>query len=296
MMNTFSIPFPPHYLRWVTPKQLGRDPDSVTERVDGDGAIKAVVLDGAPALLHFSWDDKQVDCRVEADQPLHDGQLQAAQTIARRLFGLEHDPAGFEEAAAHHPDIARLIGSRRGLRIPLSADVFEGIAWAIIGQQINLPFAYKLRRRLTEHCGQPIGTSGMIAHPTPHAVARLNYDDLLPFQFSRRKAEYLIDIARLIDMGALSLDPETPAAELEKRLLAVRGLGPWSVNYIMMRAFGLPDCVPLGDTGLTSALQRFHALEKRPDAAETLRLMQPFAPYRSLATYHLWMSLGGNPA
>jgi 3-methyladenine DNA glycosylase/8-oxoguanine DNA glycosylase len=72
----------------------------------------------------------------------------------------------------------------------------------------------------------------------------------------------------------------------------VRGLGPWSVAYLLMRGYGFADCVPVGDAGLSAALQRFFALDHRPGAGETRTLMEPFAPFRSLATYHLWTSLG----
>jgi AraC family transcriptional regulator of adaptative response / DNA-3-methyladenine glycosylase II len=73
----------------------------------------------------------------------------------------------------------------------------------------------------------------------------------------------------------------------------VRGLGPWSANYLMMRSFGFMDCVPFGDTGLLAGLVNLYSLEVRPDLRETKRLMAPFAPYRSLATFHLWQSLKG---
>ena len=63
-----------------------------------------------------------------------------------------------------------------------------------------------------------------------------------------------------------------------------------------MRGFGFRDCVPVGDAGLTLALQRWFGLDGRPDGAETLRLMAPFANHRSLATFHLWSSLKGTPA
>jgi AraC family transcriptional regulator of adaptative response / DNA-3-methyladenine glycosylase II len=71
-------------------------------------------------------------------------------------------------------------------------------------------------------------------------------------------------------------------------LLALHGMGPWSVNYVMMRVLGFADCLPLGDTSVTSGLQHLLALEDRPDADATRRLMSVFSPYRSLATAHLW--------
>ena len=78
------------------------------------------------------------------------------------------------------------------------------------------------------------------------------------------------------------------ATRAERTLLAVRGLGPWSVNYLMMRSLGFADCVPIGDTGVTSGLQTLFRLEERPDADGTRRLMSVFSPHRSLATAHLW--------
>jgi AraC family transcriptional regulator of adaptative response / DNA-3-methyladenine glycosylase II len=78
------------------------------------------------------------------------------------------------------------------------------------------------------------------------------------------------------------------ATRVERALLGVRGLGPWSVNYIMMRSLGFADCVPLGDTGVTSGLRALLRLEERPDSDATRRLMSVFSPFRSLATAHIW--------
>jgi len=126
--------------------------------------------------------------------------------------------------------------------------------------------------------------------PTPAAIARLEPADLRAWQYSRSKAEYLIGAARLIVAGTLDLAglPGMSATRAERSLLAVRGLGPWSVNYVMMRSLGFADCVPLGDTGVTSGLRTLFKLEERPDIDATRRLMTVFSPHRSLATAHLW--------
>ena len=126
--------------------------------------------------------------------------------------------------------------------------------------------------------------------PTPAEVASLEPRDLLPLQYSRQKAEYLIGAARLVAGGKLDLAalPAQSATRVERTLLGIRGLGPWSVNYLMMRSLEFPDCVPLGDTGITSGLQALFSLEERPDIDATRRLMAVFSPYRSLATAHLW--------
>jgi AraC family transcriptional regulator of adaptative response / DNA-3-methyladenine glycosylase II len=152
-----------------------------------------------------------------------------------------------------------------------------------------LPFACLLKRRLIERTGTLL-PGGLYAPPTPAAVAALEPSDLLPLQFSRQKADYVITTARLIRDGKLDLNGlrTLSATRAERTLLAIRGLGPWSVNYLMMRALGFADCVPLGDTGVTSGLQALLKLEERPDVDATRRLMAIFSPYRSLATAHLW--------
>ncbi len=292
---SFTLTLPKNYLSWIALKLLARDPESRIEQVNGNQAVKALNIGETAVLLRMEWQDGQVCCQVDSARPLDTRAIQSVHAAAIRMLGVGTNPPGFERLIAGQPELTRLIDGRGGLHIPLSAEIFEGIAWAILGQQVNLAFTYKLRRSLTELCGRPV-SDGFIAHPTAQAAAQLAYEDLTQRQFSRRKAEYLIDTARLMVLDQLILDPLAPASQIEKQLLAVRGFGKWSTNYIMMRVLGFADCVPLGDTGLTTALQRFYALDHRPDVTETTDLMKPFAPYRSLATYHLWTSLGGNPA
>ena len=130
--------------------------------------------------------------------------------------------------------------------------------------------------------------------PELETIANLAYGDLRAIGFSQRKAEYLIDVARDVVAGELDLDEleRSTAPEIEERLLAIRGFGPWSANYLMMRSLGLADCVPLGDVALAESLRRFFGLDERPSKPRTLDLMAPFAPWRSLATFHLWQRLG----
>src|SRR6185503_14015492 len=113
-------------------------------------------------------------------------------------------------------------------------------------------------------------------------------------QLSRNKADFVVGLARAVTTGQLPLDELAGAAasRLEETLRAQRGVGPWTAAYVMLRGYGLADCVPVGDAGLALALERFHALSARPDAAATGRLMALFAPYRSFATFHFWSSLG----
>jgi 3-methyladenine DNA glycosylase/8-oxoguanine DNA glycosylase len=270
-MATFRITLPGDYTSRYALRYMSRDPESVSERGDARSFAKALLIGGKPALVRVDFADGHA--RVSAD-----ASRSAVEPAVLRLLGLPFDPAPFE--AKHR----RLVGPRLGMRVPQTATVFESIVWAICGQQVNLAFAYKLRRAVIELAGKRV--DGMRAHPDPIGVAKLDYEDLTRRQFSRRKAEYLIDVARSrTDFETLRHDPLTT----HDSLLATRGFGGWSANYVMMRGCGFADCVPVGDSGLAASLQDFHRLESRPDADKTQALMKRYAPYRSLATFHFWM-------
>ncbi|MEA2490519.1 MAG: AraC family transcriptional regulator [Acidobacteriota bacterium] len=274
-----DVPLPRGYRPEYPLRYFARDPESPSERVTGTTIAKAFVLDGKPRLLTIDLGKTAARCSVKLPR------------VIDRMLGLHCNPAPFERFVAANPRYAPLIAGRRGLRIPMTPTVFEGIVWAIVGQQVNLAFAYKLRRVVTELAGTPVG--GLIAHPDAAAVAKLDYDDLTRRQFSRRKAEYLIDVARLIATGTLDVEgmPGAAPEEVYDELMAVRGFGEWTTNYVMMRSCGFLDCVPYGDSGLASGLRKFFALETRPTREDTEHLMKPFSPYRSLATFHLWMTI-----
>jgi AraC family transcriptional regulator of adaptative response / DNA-3-methyladenine glycosylase II len=290
--SSFALELPDDFRADDCLRYLGRDPDSPVEQVRGRTMRRAVRIDGRPAVLHVELRRRRAVVAVETGRPVSPSGMARAHRIVLRLLGLDLDPAPFARRGRRLGRLARVVARRPGLRIPQTADVFEGLVWSIIGQQINLPFALRLRRRLIERAGTSI--DGLVVHPGPVAVARLDYGDLTAVQYSRRKAEYLIDTGRIVARGDLQPEsfPEEPATVVEQQLLALRGVGPWSAQYVMMRACGFADCVPAGDSGLATALQRLHHLGHRPDAGETRRLMEPFAPYRSLATFHLWRMLG----
>ncbi len=290
--DEFEIALPPGFRPQDLFSIFGRDPRGLTERVEGNRAAKAVLLDGVPTLIEFVFQAARARIRLEAGSGLSRAARLEAHAQVVRMLGLAQDPAPFERQA-RRKGFARLVRGREGLRIPQTAEVFEGIVWVIVGQQVNVSFASTCRERLIELCGAR-APRGFQAHPSAAAVARLEVPELEERQYSRNKARFLVDVAREIDGGELDLDAlsRASARRIEERLLAVRGLGPWSVRYLLMRSFGLEDCVPVGDAGLALALERWFEFAGRPDPKETERLLEPFAPYRSLATFHFWKTLG----
>lgn len=300
----------------------GRDPRSLNERVEGHRLSWALrfgegdegVPEGEPALLTASIEGRTARLSLYPTPHPATGPHPAPERalgLFRRLVGLHLDPTDFEQRILAGPEsqrdpLARHVALRPGLTVPQTSTVFDGVVWVIAGQQVSLPVAFSIRRRLSLAHGRIIGGRPTEEPPTEEplrvppsartlaaAYGDAAEDALFDHGLSRRKAEYLGDIARAVQGGELDLEGlrQMPESKVEEILLARRGLGPWSVNYLRMRSLGHADCVPVGDAALKKALQRLHGLDQRPGPEQTQELMAPYAPFRSLATFHLWASL-----
>lgn len=261
-----------------------RDPQSLSERSEGNRIWKALHTGDGPAVLEMSIEPGQAWVRVHAEAKLGHSSMAALHGAALKILALTQDVRQFE---ARH---AEFVKNRRGLRMPLLPTGFDALCWGIIGQQINVKFASSLRREMVALAGEKIGD--MRTHPSPERVANIGVPALASRRYSRSKAQYLIDAAGAVAAGKLDIENlgEGSAIAAEKTLTAQRGIGTWTARYVLMRA-GFADAAPVGDSALATALQRLHNLPERPDADESARLMSRFAPHRSLATMHLWTYL-----
>jgi len=284
--NHFTLRLPAHYRSREVLDYFGRDPDGVSERATADGFRKCFLCNGRAAVIDTRFDGDLAHCETDAADVFE------AHRIALRMLGFGADTSGFERKFAGRTWLGALIAQRRGLRIPLTPDWWEALAWAIVGQQINLPFAVSLRRALILAAGEA-HTTGLRAHPTPERVAQMSVDLLRRMKFSGSKAEYLLAAARAIANRELALGAGGGiSARRAARLLSeIRGVGPWTVEYVLLRGLGFGDCVPAGDAGVAQGLER--ATGERPGEARIRELMADYAPWRSLATCHVWASLKG---
>jgi AraC family transcriptional regulator of adaptative response / DNA-3-methyladenine glycosylase II len=261
-----------------------RYPESASERSAGNRIWKALTTPDGAAVLELTLNPMHVRAQIHTDAKLSRVSVAELHASAIAMLGLTHDVRAFER---QHAALAR---DRRGLRLPLLPNAFDALCWGIVGQQINVRFAGKLRQVLIGLAGQPIGA--MRAHPTPEALARLSVGDLASRQFSRAKARYLIDAAQAVASGRLDIEGlrDGSAVAAEKTLTAQHGIGVWTARYMLLR-LGFADIAPIGDSALATGLERLYRLPQRPDTRQAARLMSDFAPYRSLATAHLWASL-----
>lgn len=205
----------------------------------------------------------------------------------RRLFDCDADPGTIAGRLGRDPDLARLVAARPGLRLPGAWDPFETGCRAILGQQVSVAAAIRLAGKLVAAFGAPVsgGPSPALTHvfPTPEDLAEADVALALNMPRARGAA------VRALAQAALA-DPDlfAPAETLEDavaRFTAIRGIGPWTAQYIAMRALKLPDALPVGDVGLLRALDRGAG---RPSPAALLLRAEGWRPFRAYAAQHLW--------
>lgn len=292
MQTLQDISLPPGYRVADLIAFHGRDAEGVAERVTPDGLRKGVLLDGVPTLLDIRVDGGRARCRIAFDAPPTPAVETKARDALLNVLGLRIDPTAFAAFAHDDPVLGPMLARQPGLRIVQSATVFEALTWAIIGQQINLTFAIALRRTLIQLAGRP-HASGLLCYPEAPDVARLTLEDLTSRKFSTAKAETVLRVARMVVDGSLSLARERDAALVSQELLAIKGIGPWTVNYVLLRGYGYPDCSLEGDVAVRAALHNLTGSAQRPTLLEAQRLLERYAPHRTMAAAYLWASLTG---
>lgn len=295
MEATQDIALPPGYRVADVIAFHGRDAEGVAELVSPEGLRKGVLLDGVPTLLDIRFDGRQARCHIACDGPATPALEAMVQDALLNVLGLRIDPAAFAASAHDDPVLGPMLALQPGLRIVQSATVFEALTWAIIGQQINLTFAIALRRTLIQLAGRP-HSSGLWCYPEARDVARLALEDLTSRKFSGAKAETVLRVARMAVDGSLALDRRRDAAQVSQELLAIKGIGPWTVNYVLLRGYGYTDCSLEGDVAVRSALHNLTGSAQRPTLAEAQRLLARYAPHRTMAAAYLWASLAEKAA
>jgi DNA-3-methyladenine glycosylase II len=293
MTLRFTLPLPAGYRLHDVLAFHRRDTESVAEQVSDTRLRKGMLLDGVPLLLDIDLSaPASASCTVHADAALTAGAETQVRAAALSVLGLRLDPEPFAAFAAGDAMFGPLTRAQPGLRVVQSGTVFEALTWAIMGQQINLSFAIALRRTFIQQAGRQ-HSSGLWCYPAAADAAVLDADALLSRKFSRSKAETLLRLARLVADGALPLDvtPSNSIEQISAALLAVKGIGPWTVNYGLLRGYGYADCSLHGDVAIRAALQALLGEESKPDMPRTEKILQRYSPHRTMAAAHLWASL-----
>jgi DNA-3-methyladenine glycosylase II len=218
----------------------------------------------------------------------------AVVTQAAGQFSTDLDLTPFYELAKADPVLSYLCERFRGMRIPQTPTVFETLISAILEQQVNLGFAHQVKKALIETYGGYLNFEGRRynAFPEPATLAITTPSVLRRQQISGPKARYLIDISRATLDGSLDLEGlrELDPALAHTRLMEQKGVGPWTAQYVGLRALGHRDCLPATDAGLQKVIRDLYGLHKQPSAARVKKLAERWAGWRSYATFYLWLT------
>jgi AraC family transcriptional regulator, regulatory protein of adaptative response / DNA-3-methyladenine glycosylase II len=211
--------------------------------------------------------------------------LAPAVSRCRRLFDLDADPAALGATLSADAVLGPLVEATPGLRVPGTVDPIETAVRAVLGQQVSLTAARTLTARLVSRFGQQLAApDGEITHSFPSADV-LAEADIESLGVPGARCDTLRGLARRIADGELVLDVGVDRALVESQLREVRGVGPWTADYIRMRALGDPDGFPASDLGLRRAAQQ---LGLPTDTRRLGQRTQAWRPWRSYAAHYLW--------
>lgn len=293
----FELPLPEFFDFGVCLEYLNRSPLECLYRMDQEGVTRYFNLDNQPLLIRLTvpGENRMHVTLLHGDIP-GPGAAEWLARYIREWFDLDRDLAPFYHLAQADPLLAPLAEQHRGLRIVGIPDLFEALCWAILGQQVNLAFAYRLKQQLTAAYGGSLEWEGDVyyAFPGPEVFADVQLEELCTLQLTRSKARTVLDVAALIASGGLSREallalPSPDAAE--QRLLQIRGIGPWTSQYVRMRCLDDTTAFPVGDVGLQNAVKFLTGMDRKPTPAELLKLAEPWRGWEAYATFYLWRAL-----
>jgi AraC family transcriptional regulator of adaptative response / DNA-3-methyladenine glycosylase II len=258
------------------------------ERVSADAYRRSVELGGERGVIAVRLDPAFCGVLLELPARLVPDAARIAGRV-RRLFDLDADPAPIEAQLRRDPALAARLRRRRGLRVPGAWSGFELAVRAVLGQQVTVTGACTLAGRLAAAHGRKLEQPAeRITHAFPDAAA-LADADLAGLGLTRARAEALRVLARAAASGALDLEGGQPPEAVRRVLLGLPGVGPWTAEYVALRALGEPDAFPASDLGLRRALGPpgqplgTQALEQRSKS---------WQPWRAYAAVLLWSGSG----
>lgn len=247
---------------------------------DGTAFVRTLDLPRSHGLVRLEPADGHVRCQLHLDDV---GDLAVAVARLRRLLDLDADPVAVDDVLSSMPSVAALVARRPGLRVPGTVDGFETAVFAVLAQQVSLVAATTFAARVAERHGREVEVAGQTCRLFPRADELVDapLDDL---GLTGRRRETIRTLARAV-LDGLPLHAGADRAEVRSRLLALPGVGPWTADYLLMRALGDPDVLPVGDL----VIRRRAASIGLPERASELAAAGVFAaPWRSYLAHHLW--------
>lgn len=292
---TFKLPVPTEFSFEHCFSFLQRSPKELLHRVSENSVRKLVRIENEDILFELSPSGDHALKVSVLNAKLSTRQKQLLITFIVEWFDLETDLKPFYALAGKDQLLKKLVKKYYGYRIIGQPDLFESLVWAVLGQQINVQFAYTLKQRFVEQFGAKLLFSDQAYYlfPTPEAVSLLSDEQLLPLQFSRQKSKYTVLIAEAFSSGAISKEKLRGLSlqEAKEKLMSIKGVGNWTANYALMKTFRYPDAFPLEDAGIHNAIKNLKKLQQKPTLEEVKKVFKKYNGWEAYATLYLWKSL-----
>src|SRR5262245_36830556 len=298
-IHRFTLSPTPPYSLTLTAVRFARFKDEIVDRARPNNYQRLLTVDGQRALATVTGQgtttkpllqvELQGSKKADLDRPEFVAQL-------RHILGTDLDLKPFYRLARTDDLLAPIAPRFLGLKLPASPTVFESLVMAVLSQQVNLTFAYSIKKELVETFGEQWSVGGETYHafPRPERFAAEAEESLLRFRLSRAKAGTLVRLGQAFASGSLKEEElaALPDEEVVERLIQVKGIGRWSAEIALLRGLARVDAFPGGDLGVVKYLAQ-GLLGKAEKAAEAD--MRAFAerwrPYRGLALIYCYAEL-----
>lgn len=255
------------------------------ESFSGDTYVRAVAANGATGTVAITPAKGKSALVVAVSSSLAPS-LMSITARVRRVFDTDADPRLIGAHLARDPLLAERVRRRPALRVTGAFDPFEWAVRAVLGQQVSVRAARTIAGRVVARFGvslrDPALDGPRVAWPDAERLAEAGEEALAAVGLTRARARTVRALARAVAQGQLVLDRAAEPEAMRAALLAIPGIGPWTAQYIELRALGWPDAFPAGDLGLRKALG--HA-----STAECEARAERWRPWRAYAAAHLWM-------
>ncbi|MGE7951017.1 DNA-3-methyladenine glycosylase family protein [Lysinibacillus xylanilyticus] len=295
--DVIVITLPENFVMNANLGYLTREKNECMFEIENDTITKVIAIGEIRSLVQVSVinNEQMVVQFLNESRPSEKWKREEIVKYIHEWFDLDHDLTPFYEMAKADPLLKMPAQKFYGLRVIGIPDLFEALCWGVLGQQINLAFAYSLKKQFVEGFGDSIEWNGKKywVFPPYERIAQLTPADLADIKMTVKKSEYIIGIARLMASGELSREKlmNMNFKDAEKNLIKIRGIGPWTANYVLMRCLRFQTAFPIDDVGLINSIKQLRNMNEKPTKDEILEISFPWKNWESYATFYLWRVL-----
>jgi DNA-3-methyladenine glycosylase II len=276
----FSLPFVYDFDRAIV--RLAGDPVNSVDLQNH--TVRIPMEEGNSVTLQSTGTKKSPSFKLL--NAIDENQIEAVKSIFHFDKPLDAIGAHFADT-----DLGPLFLEYEGTPLVKSFSLYGTLMKSIIHQQLNLSFSHTLTKRFVESFGEVV--DDVWRYPSAELIAALDVSALRDMHFSTRKAEYVIGLSQAIAEGKLDLEQfkRMDDDEVTSKLVAYRGVGPWTAQGFLMSGLGRSNLFPLADIGLQNALKKVWKMDRKPTQDEMLAHFPKWSPYLSYAALYLWHSI-----